>query len=56
MGLYSLKGFPATRKLAEPLNTSAFIDTNPTDEPITSEVPVVRPVNNFARTALKTSY
>jgi hypothetical protein len=27
MGLYSSKGFPATRKLAESLNTSAFLGT-----------------------------
>jgi len=32
MGLYSLQGFPATRKLAEPLNTRAFVGANPTGE------------------------
>jgi hypothetical protein len=29
----------ATRTVARPVNTSAFIDTNPTDEPITSGLP-----------------
>jgi len=31
------------RRLARPVTTSAFVDTNPTDEPITSGLPVIRP-------------
>ncbi len=33
---------PTTRELARPVNISAFIDTNPTDEPITSGLPVIQ--------------
>ena len=30
-------------QVAKPVNTSAFVDTNPTDEPITSGLLVIRP-------------
>lgn len=35
-------GLPTTRKLARPVNTSAFVGTNPTGELITSGLPVTR--------------
>ena len=34
---------PASPHLATPVNTSAFVGTNPTDEQITSGLPVIRP-------------
>jgi hypothetical protein len=44
MGLYRLKGFPATGKLAGPLNKRAFVGSNlPTRRDITSGLPVIRP-------------
>jgi hypothetical protein len=34
-------GLPTTRKLATPVNTSAFVGTNPTDERVTSGLPAI---------------
>jgi hypothetical protein len=35
-------GLPTTRKLVRSVNPSAFLATNPTDEPITSGLPVIQ--------------
>jgi hypothetical protein len=38
MGFAVREGLPTPRKLARSVNTSAFVGTNPADEPITSGV------------------
>ena len=40
-------GLPATLNLAGPLNTRAFVGTNPKDESITSGLPVNREAKNI---------
>src|SRR5216684_1839753 len=42
-GLTISSGLPTTRNLASSVNTSAFVGTNPTDEPIASGLPVIQP-------------
>jgi hypothetical protein len=41
-GLWITSGLPTILELASSITTSAFLGTNPADEPITSGLPVTR--------------